>query len=110
MDAESLERLSMDAAVEVSRLLPGSHVDDDGAGAFVTIPVKCSDATAHIIAFVPLLDEGPEAKWQIQHNDRDWSWESETLSASSPGEDVAAWVRRICIKVATDIDAAARED
>lgn len=107
MDAESLERLSMDAAVQVSKLLPGSHVDDDGAGAFVSIPVKCSDAAAHIIAFLPLLDEGPEAKWQIQHNDRNWSWGSETLAASSPGDDVANWVREICSKVATNINAEA---
>lgn len=105
MELLELEKIASAAASAVSALMDDSAVDNDGGGDYVYLPVECKNIDAYIIAFVPTLENGADAKWQAQDNDYNECWDSEELDASSDPERVAEWLRSVVDSHAARIDA-----
>lgn len=89
---EKLEAVARVAARAVNDLIPNSCVEDDGAGEYVYIPVKSATFDDYVIAFVPAIDQGADAKWHVQSGGAEHVWVNEELDAKSDPAVVAEWV------------------
>lgn len=103
---EELERLAKDAAEAVCRHLPYGHTENDGGGEYISFPVKAKkNPREYVIAFVPTRENGADANWTVQNNEYGWSWDSETLTATSNPEEVAAWIQSCADDYASKVNA-----
>lgn len=90
---EKLESVASVAARAVNNLIPDSCVEDDGAGEYVYIPVESATLDDYVIAFVPTIDQGEDAKWHVQSGGAEHVWVNEELDAKSDPAVVAEWVK-----------------
>lgn len=96
---ETLEELSTNAATKLYDLMEGSYLCNDGADAYVSIDLpELNDIdTGYVIASVPTLERGKDAKWTVENGAHTLYFEHPEFTAATPAKEVEAWVSE-CIK------------
>ncbi|MBC9705316.1 MAG: hypothetical protein H9W81_10155 [Enterococcus sp.] len=97
----SLEEMATTAAAKVYDLMDGAYLCNDGGGEYLRmdIPELNDIDTGYIIAYVPTLEKGADAKWAVDNGTYTMSFAHPTFGSTTPAVEVERWIGECVQKV-----------
>lgn len=91
---ENLEQLGDTAAKHLYDLMDDAYLCNEGGGEYVQLDIpELNDVEeGYIIAYVPTLERGAEAKWIVENGSHTMFFEHPDFTASTPAAEVEKWV------------------
>lgn len=95
------EELSTTAAKNLYDLMDGAYLCNDGADEYIQLDIPELDSVeeGYIIAYVPTLENGENAKWTVENGAHTMYFAHPEFTARTPAADVEAWVGECVQKV-----------